>query len=36
MIVIGLGAGMLFAGELCERLIYFSSIVYDRMPGTLR
>ena len=23
-------------GECCERLLYFSSVVYDRMPGTLR
>ncbi len=25
----------IFGGELAERLIYFSSVVYDRMPGTL-
>lgn len=29
-------AVLLTAGELCERLLYFSSVVYDRMPGTLR
>ncbi len=23
-------------GECCERLLYFSSVVYDRMPGTFR
>lgn len=23
-------------GELAERILYFSSVVYDRMPGTLR
>lgn len=23
-------------GEICERLLYFSSVVYDRMPGILR
>lgn len=25
----------LLAGELMERLLYFTSVVYDRMPGTL-
>lgn len=30
------GAALLIAGELCERLIYFSAVVYDRMPGILR
>jgi DMSO reductase anchor subunit len=29
-------AMLLIAGELMERLLYFSSVVYDRMPGTLR
>ncbi len=29
-------AVLLTAGEVCERLLYFSSVVYDRMPGTLR
>ncbi len=28
------GAAML-GGELCERLLYFSTVVHDRMPGTL-
>jgi len=27
---------LLVAGETTERLIYFSSVVHDRMPGTLR
>ena len=27
---------LMLAGECCERLLYFSSVVYDRMPGTLR
>lgn len=27
---------LLIGGELTERLIYFSSVVYDRMPGTMR
>ena len=26
----------LMLGEYCERIIYFSSVVYDRMPGTMR
>ena len=26
----------LLAGEILERLLYFMSVVYDRMPGTLR
>ncbi|QDT08023.1 Anaerobic dimethyl sulfoxide reductase chain B [Rubripirellula lacrimiformis] len=26
---------LIAAGELAERLLYFSSVVYDRMPGTL-
>ncbi len=29
-------AVILTLGETCERLLYFSSVVYDRMPGTLR
>ena len=24
------------SGEMCERLLYFGSVVYDRMPGILR
>ncbi len=31
-----LAAIMLTIGESCERLLYFRSVVYDRMPGTLR
>lgn len=31
--IVGLTATLL--GETCERLIFFQSIVYDRMPGTL-
>lgn len=30
------GALSLLVGESCERLLYFMSVVYDRMPGTLR
>ncbi|TWT89330.1 DmsC/YnfH family molybdoenzyme membrane anchor subunit [Stieleria varia] len=30
-----LAAACVIAGELCERLLYFSSVVHDRMPGTL-
>lgn len=30
-----LGAILLVAGENLERLLYFQSVVYDRMPGTL-
>jgi DMSO reductase anchor subunit len=30
------GAAWLIAGELCERLMFFSAVVYDRMPGILR
>jgi formate dehydrogenase iron-sulfur subunit len=30
------GAAFLIGGEMCERLIYFSAVVYDRMPGILR
>jgi Fe-S-cluster-containing dehydrogenase component/DMSO reductase anchor subunit len=36
MVIVGLGAVMQVAGESCERLLYFKSVVYDRMPGTLR
>ncbi|MCA8982456.1 MAG: 4Fe-4S dicluster domain-containing protein [Planctomycetaceae bacterium] len=28
--------GLLVVGEVLERLLYFSSVVYDRMPGTLK
>ncbi|QEG43027.1 DmsC/YnfH family molybdoenzyme membrane anchor subunit [Roseimaritima ulvae] len=31
-----LAAGLISGGELAERILYFSSVVYDRMPGTLR
>ncbi len=27
---------LLTAGELMERLLYFTTVVYDRMPGTIR
>lgn len=30
------GACLLTCGEVAERLLYFSSVVYPRMPGTLR
>jgi formate dehydrogenase iron-sulfur subunit len=36
MMTAGAVAVLLTAGEVCERLLYFSSVVYDRMPGTLR
>ncbi|MFK8112151.1 MAG: DmsC/YnfH family molybdoenzyme membrane anchor subunit [Rubripirellula sp.] len=36
MIVVAASGLMMLAGELSERLLYFSSVVYDRMPGTLR
>jgi len=29
-------ASALLAGEFLERILYFSSVVYDRMPGTLK
>ncbi len=36
-IAISCGVALLVAsGELCERLLYFSSAVYERMPGTLK
>ncbi len=35
-LVIGIALLLLTAGEYCERLLYFSSVVYDRMPGALR
>ncbi len=31
-----IAAMLILAGELMERLIYFASVVYDRMPGTMR
>ncbi|MGI9473547.1 MAG: DmsC/YnfH family molybdoenzyme membrane anchor subunit [Rubripirellula sp.] len=31
-----LAALTLIVGEISERLLYFTSVVYDRMPGTLR
>ena len=35
-IVVGmLACAIVLIGEICERLLYFSSVVYDRMPGTL-
>lgn len=33
--VLGVATGVALAGELLERLLYFSSVVYDRMPGAL-
>lgn len=30
------GAMLLLAGEFAERILYFTTVVYDRMPGTLR
>ena len=33
--VLGLGVMGLAVGELLERLLYFRTVVYDRMPGTL-
>lgn len=33
--LLGAAAVMVGIGELAERLLYFSSVVYDRMPGTL-
>ncbi len=35
-VLIAVGAVLVSAGELGERLLYFCSVVYDRMPGTLR
>ncbi|MDA8744588.1 dimethyl sulfoxide reductase anchor subunit [Rubripirellula amarantea] len=29
-----IGAASLMSGEMLERLLYFKSVVYDRMPGT--
>ncbi|TWU57468.1 DmsC/YnfH family molybdoenzyme membrane anchor subunit [Rubripirellula reticaptiva] len=34
--IFALASISLLAGELVERLLYFSSVVYDRMPGTFR
>ena len=31
-----IGVITLTTGEICERLLYFKSVVYERMPGTLR
>jgi formate dehydrogenase iron-sulfur subunit len=31
-----LGGLLISVGELSERLLYFKSVVYDRMPGTLK
>ncbi len=36
LLAAGGAAILLTNGELCERLLYFSSVVYERMPGTLR
>lgn len=33
--LLGIAAVVLSLGELCERLLYFSSVVHDRMPGDL-
>ena len=35
-VVLCLFGGLLLGGEYLERLLYFSSVVYDRMPGTIR
>jgi Fe-S-cluster-containing dehydrogenase component/DMSO reductase anchor subunit len=35
-LVLATGAVLISVGELGERLLYFCSVVYDRMPGTLR
>ena len=36
-VVVGIVAAIVItAGELGERILYFSSVVHDRMPGTLR
>ena len=35
-VMIAAGALAVSAGELGERLLYFTSVVYDRMPGTLK
>ena len=34
-VLLGIATIALLAGELMERLLYFTSVVYDRMPGTL-
>ena len=34
-VITTIAAGWFAAGELDERLLYFKSVVYDRMPGTL-
>jgi len=31
-----LAAALVIAGEFAERILYFTTVVYDRMPGTLR
>lgn len=37
LLIASMGMAMLLtSGELCERLLYFSAVVYARMPGTLR
>jgi len=36
-LLLGFGIAVLASGsELCERLLYFSSVTYERMPGSLR
>ncbi len=35
-VVLGLTFALSLAGELCERILYFSSVVFPSMPGTLR
>jgi len=36
-LLVGLGIAILASGgELCERLLYFSTVIYERMPGSLR
>lgn len=34
-VLLGIATIVLLVGELMERLLYFISVVYDRMPGTL-
>ncbi|MEM9587780.1 MAG: DmsC/YnfH family molybdoenzyme membrane anchor subunit [Planctomycetota bacterium] len=35
-VLAAIAALLMIGGEFAERLLYFSSVVYDRMPGTLR
>ncbi len=36
VVLAALAATLLMAGEFAERILYFTTVVYDRMPGTLR